>query len=75
MGLLSNADADGWWPVHAAAFPVIPRCCDVVVWLLQLTGSACVVLAGWMETVRETVAAHASWFVLLDYDLSVSFVT
>ena len=75
MVLLPNADVDGWWPVHAATFPVVPRCCGVVVWLFPLAVSTYVVLAGWMETMQETVAAHASWFFVLDRDLHSSSVT
>jgi len=46
-----------------------------MVWLFLLAVSACVVLVGWMETVQETVAAHASWFFLLDRDSPLSSVT
>ena len=75
MLLLLDADADGRWPVHAATFPVVPRCRDVVVWLFPLAGGACVVLAGWMESMQGTVAAHASWLCVLDRASSSSFVT
>ena len=51
MALLLDADADGRWPVYAAAFPVIPRCRRIVICLLPVAGGACVILAGWMETV------------------------
>ena len=74
MRLLPDADADGSWPVHAAALPVVPRRCGVVVGPFPIAGSACLVLTDWMETVRETVAAHASWFVELDRDSSLSSV-
>ena len=66
MVLLLNADLDGWWPVDAASFPVGPHCFNVMVWPFPLTGGACVVHTGWMESVRRAVAAHTLWFVVLD---------
>ena len=76
MALLFNADVDGRWPVDAAAFPVGPLCHYIVVGLFPLTGGAYVVLAGWMESVRGTVAAHAPWFGILDRNTTIfsSFV-
>jgi hypothetical protein len=67
MALLLDADADGRWPVDAAAFPVIPRCRIVVVRLFPPAGGTHVVLAGWMESVQRTVATHAARFGVLDH--------
>ncbi len=69
MALLLDADADGWWPVDAAAFPVVPRCRNVMVRLFPQAGGTCVVLAGWMESVQRTVATHAEWIGVLDHVL------
>jgi len=71
--LLPDADADGRWPVHADTFPVVPRCHGIVVWLFPPAFCACVVLAGWMETVRETVpmlCGFSYWFATRPRPLS-----
>ena len=52
MVLLLNADAYGWWPVDATAFSVILSRRRVVVGEFPRAGGACVVLAGWMETMQ-----------------------
>ncbi len=67
MAVLLDADADGRWPVDAAAFPVVPHCQNVVVRLFPQVGGTRVVLAGWMESVRRTVATHAARFGVLDH--------
>ena len=75
MALLLNADADWRWPVDTTAFSVIPSCRHIVVGLLPLTVGAHVVRAGWMETVRPTVATHAAWLgVLGDFAFGSSVV-
>jgi hypothetical protein len=67
MALLLDTGVDGWWPVDAAAFSISPGGHHIVVGLLPLAGGAYVVHAGWMVTVQQTVATHASRLGVLDY--------
>jgi hypothetical protein len=72
MALLLSADADGQWPVEAAAFSVIPSCCGIVVEKSPCAGGAHVVLIGRMESLQQTVATHVVWLGVLDHFTSGS---
>ena len=74
--LLIDRYADGLGPVGAATEAVVPCGC-VVVHVFLFERACCAVVGGadWVETVRETVAAHVAWLGHLLDNSSVAAAT